>query len=84
MGMTLQDILIFMWCQILVDGRSEVLLSGRRSPIGFTRGKQLRTVVFPYGQRLFFGIEQSPRTSSRSATLAREGKRVMQFSCRSQ
>ncbi len=52
--------------------------------MGFTRGKQLRTAAFPYGRHLFFGIEQNPRTHSRWAALACEGKRVIQFSYRGQ
>jgi hypothetical protein len=82
--MTLRDALISVWRQTLVDGLSEVQLGRRRYPVGFTRGKHLRTVAFRHGQRQFFGIEQNPRTRSRWAALAREGKRVMQFRFHSQ
>lgn len=77
--MTLPATLISVWRQALVDGQSEVRLGRRRHPVGFTRGRHLRTVAFPYGRRRFFGIEQNPKTHSRWAMLAREGKRVMQF-----
>jgi hypothetical protein len=78
-GMTLQATLISVWRQALVDGESEVLLGRRRYPTGFTRGERLRTVAFLYGRRRFFGIEQNPKTHSRWAVLARQGKRIMQF-----
>jgi hypothetical protein len=80
--MTLQNTLISVWRQVLVDGRSEVLLGRQMYPIGFTRAKRLRTVAFPHGRSRLFGIEQNPGTRSRWAKLAGEGKRVMQFSYR--
>ncbi len=51
-------------------------------PVGFTKSKQLRTVVFFYQRRRIFGIEQNPRHNPAGAALARKGKRVVQFSFR--
>jgi hypothetical protein len=47
----------------------------RRSP---SRSK-LREVDFPFEDQMLRGLEQNPRTNSRWAQLAREGKKVMQF-----
>lgn len=78
-GTTLHVTLISVWRQVLVDGQAEVLLGRRRYPIGFTPGRHLRTVAFSFGRRQFFGIEQNPKSHSRWAILAGEGKRIMQF-----
>ena len=78
-GLTLSEVLVSVWHQVLVDGQSEVTLGRRRSAVEFTRRKQLRSVAFAYGRRRFFGIEQNPETESRWAALARKGKPVMQF-----
>ena len=45
------------------------------------RAKKLRSVNFRYGELGITGIEQNPKTESRWAVLAREGKRIMQFRC---
>lgn len=79
--MTLGEILIEVWRQVLVDGKSEVELEGKAYPVTATRARKLRTVRFDYGDYHIDGIEQNPETGSRWALLAREGKRVMQFSC---
>ncbi|HEV2282731.1 MAG TPA: hypothetical protein VGX75_10140 [bacterium] len=74
------DLLLAVWRQIFVDGLAEVTVGRRRLPVGFTKAKHLRTVEVPYRRYRLFGIEQNPRTSSRWANLARQGKRIMQFS----
>ncbi len=79
--MTLQETMISVWQQALADVKSSVTLNRRRYPIQFTRAKKLRTVTFPYRRREVFGVEQNPETQSRWAVLARQGKRIMQFSC---
>ncbi|HEV2440716.1 MAG TPA: hypothetical protein VGX97_11715 [bacterium] len=76
----LADVLRAVWRQIFVDGLAEVSIGRRRVPVGFTKTKHLRAVEVPYGRYRLFGIEQNPRTSSRWAKLARQGKRIMQFS----
>ena len=75
----LADLLVDVWRQVLVDGLAEITVGRRRLPVEFTKTKHLRTVEVLYRSVRLFGIEQNPRTSSRWAKLAREGKRVMQF-----
>ncbi len=74
--------MVEVWKQSLVDARTEVELDGRRFRVSRTRAQQLRVVAFTYGENVLEGIEQNPRTKSRWAKLAQEGKRIMQFSCR--
>jgi hypothetical protein len=78
----LGDVLIAVWRQIFAFGVADVIVGRRRFPAGFTKTQHLRTVDVPYGRYRLFGIEQNPRTSSRWAKLARQGKRIMQFSYR--
>lgn len=72
--------LLAVWHQIFAHGVADVTVGRRRFPAGFTQRQHLRTVEIPYGRYRLFGIEQNPRTSSRWAKLARQGKRIMQFS----
>ena len=77
--MTLGETLIEVWRQVLVEERPRVELGGKSYPVTTTRAKKLRTVSFEYAPYGIDGIEQNPETGSRWALLAREGKRVMQF-----
>lgn len=79
---TLGEVMVSVWRQTLADGRAEVEVGGRRYPVGRTRNQRLRVVGFAYREALVEGIEQSPETNSRWAKLAREGRRIMQFSSR--
>ncbi len=79
--MTLEEALISVWRQALVEGRKSVELGGESYPVTATRAKKLRTVRFTSGPHSLDGIEQNPATASRWAALARQGKRIMQFSC---
>jgi len=79
--MTLGETLIAVWQQALAEERAAVMLEEKSYPVEKTRAKKLRTVEFAYGARRLTGIEQNPQTGSRWAALARQGKRVMQFSC---
>ena len=79
--MTLAETLLALWRQTLVEERTTVDVDGRSSPVGSTRNKGLRTVSFRVGDRLIEGIEQNPEKDSRWGKLAREGQKVMQFSC---
>jgi hypothetical protein len=79
--MTLDETLTCVWRQALAEGQAAVELEGESYSVRTTRAKKLRTVEFKYGTYRIDGIEQNPQTSSRWAALAREGKRVMQFSC---
>ena len=79
--MTLRDTLISIWRQILTEDKPTVDLAGKTYSVGRTRAKKLRMVRFVYGDYQLDGIEQNPVTTSQWAALAREGKRIMQFSC---
>jgi hypothetical protein len=78
--MTLAGGLVEVWRQTLEDGKDTIELEGERYAVKTTKGKGLRIVTFRAGAHEFDGIEQNPQTSSRWAQLAREGKRIMQFS----
>jgi hypothetical protein len=80
--MTLADTLVAVWQQALVEKAGSVRLGKKSHPVEATPRKGLRTVDFAYDKRQITGIEQNPRTQSRWAAMAREGKPVMQFSCR--
>jgi hypothetical protein len=77
--MTLGQMLIEVWRQVLVEGKPRIELEGKSYPVTATRARRLRTVCFEYAPYHIDGIEQNPETGSRWALLAREGKRVMQF-----
>ncbi len=77
--MTLPETLLAVWQQVLVEGRRAVELEGESYRVKRTR-QGLALVEFAYGPHPLTGIEQNPRTKSRWAKLAREGKRTMQFS----
>ena len=79
--MTLAETLVAVWQQVLAEEKPVVKLEGKPYAVERTRAKKLRTVEFTYGPHHLAGIEQNPQTTSRWAALARQGKRVMQFSC---
>ena len=79
--MTLAETLLAVWKQALVDEAPAAEIAGRRYPVGRTRARRLRTVEFDYQGHALTGIEQNPETGSRWAALARQGQRIMQFSC---
>jgi hypothetical protein len=78
-GMDLEHALIEVWRQTLVEQRSEVELDGARFPVRQTSKSHLRQVDFQWDGQGVRGLEQNPRTDSRWAKLAREGRQVMQF-----
>ncbi len=78
--MTTGDALVDVWRQVLEESQDTVELDGESYRVKTAKGKGLRIVSFRAGSHGFDGIEQNPRTSSRWAELAREGKRIMQFS----
>ena len=79
--MTLAETLISVWQQSLVEEKAAVELEGDSYPVTATRAKKLRSVSFRYQSHRLDGIEQNPTTSSRWGELARQGSRIMQFSC---
>ena len=78
--MTLGETLISVWRQALGDRREGIELEGRTYPVTVSKGKGLHMVEFDVGPNRIIGIEQNPRTTSRWAELARQGRRIMQFS----
>jgi hypothetical protein len=79
MSASLEDSLVSVWRQALVDDAKTVKLESESYPVRKTSRSKLREVDFEFeGQRLR-GLEQNPKTASRWAQLAREGKKVMQF-----
>ncbi len=88
MTASLEETLISVWRQALVEGSRTVTLEDGSYPVRRTSRSKLREVDFEFeGQTLrgleqnqrLRGLEQNPKTSSRWAQLAREGKKVMQF-----
>ena len=78
----LADLLARAWREVLVDGKPAITVGSSECPVGRTRSLGLRTVAFRVGDHLIEGIEQNPEKTSQWAKLAREGKQIMQFSCR--
>jgi hypothetical protein len=76
---TLEEILLEIWRQVLVDGAAEVELDGRRLRVRATPKRRLKEVDFSYEGRSLRGIEQNPDTASRWAEMARKGANIMQF-----
>ena len=73
------ETLIEVWRQALVEGKPRVELADKSYPVTRTRAKKLRTVRFDYVPYHIDGIDQNPKTASRWALPASEGRRVMQF-----
>jgi hypothetical protein len=74
-----EEIATAVWKQALVQNEGAVTIGGERYPVTASKAKKLRQVVFDFDGESFIGIEQNPKTKSRWAKLAREGKKVMQF-----
>ena len=76
---TLEDTLLSVWRQAMVDNNKTVTLEGHSYPVRRTSRSRLREVDFQFKGSELRGLEQNPKTASRWAKLAREGKKVMQF-----
>ena len=79
MAISFEETLLSVWRQTMVDEARMVTLDGRKFPIRKTCRSRLREVDFQFNQQELRGLEQNPKTTSRWAKLAREGKKVMQF-----
>ena len=79
MAATIEEILISVWRQALVEGARTVTVGGKRFPVRRTSRSRLREVAFRFEDHALRGLEQNPKTASRWARLASEGKKVMQF-----
>jgi hypothetical protein len=79
MSARLEERLISVWRQSLIEESRTVTLESKSYPVRRTSRSKLREVDFEFEGQRFRGLEQNPKTSSRWAQLAREGKKVMQF-----
>src|SRR5258708_9564008 len=79
MAATLEEILVSVWRQALVEEARTVTVGDKSFPVLRTTQSQLREVDFQFEDHELRGLEQNPKTTSRWARLAREGKKVMQF-----
>jgi len=79
MAASLEEILVSVWRQALVEEARAVTVDGRSFPVRRTSRSRLREVDFQFEDHALRGLEQNPKTASRWARLAREGKKVMQF-----
>lgn len=79
MAASLEDVLISVWRQTLVEEAKAVTVEGGSFPVRQTSRSRLREVDFRFEGKTLRGLEQNPKTNSRWARLAQEGKKVMQF-----
>ena len=79
MSARLEERLISVWRQALIEESRTVTLESKSYPVRRSSRSKLREVDFEVEGQKFRGLEQNPKTSSRWAQLAREGKKVMQF-----
>jgi hypothetical protein len=79
MTANIDETLISVWRQALVEDAKTVKLEGASYPVRRTSRSKLREVDFPFEKQALRGLEQNPKTNSRWARLAQEGKKVMQF-----
>ena len=79
MPATLKDTLLSVWQQAMVDNSPAVNLDDKKFRVRKTSHSRLREVDFQFEGQPFRALEQNPKTNSRWAKLARQGKKVMQF-----
>ena len=75
----LESALVTVWQQSLVDNALSVTVAGEAFPVRTTAKQKLKQIDFSFEGRELRGLEQSPKTKSRWAALARKGSKVMQF-----
>lgn len=71
--------LVSVWRQALVEGGEEIKLEAESFPATRSRTKKFLMIEFKFGAERVVSVEQNPKTGSRWAALAPEGKRVKQF-----
>jgi hypothetical protein len=81
--LTLGEVLVDVWSQVLAEGKGNVELPSGSYPVTRSRNQGLKMVYFAYGDHRIEGIEQNPRKTSTWAKRASRGERIMQFSARS-
>jgi len=77
--LSLEQVLIEVWRQVLVENANVVELGAERYPVRLTPKRRLREVDFAFDGDKIRGLEQNPERKSRWAQMARSGKKVMQF-----
>lgn len=63
----------------MVEDADADRVDGRSFPVRKTSRSRSREVDFGFEDQELRGLEQNPKTASRWAKLARDGKKVMQF-----
>jgi hypothetical protein len=76
MNPSFDQTLIEAWRQALVENAKVVELGKERYPVRRTPKRGLRQVDFVFDGNEIRGLEQNPDTKSRSAHMARSGKKV--------
>src|SRR5438477_6688799 len=79
MAASIEETLISVWQQALIENARSVKLEDRSFPVRRTSRSKLRELDFQFEGHELRGLEQNPKTASRWAQLARQGKKVMQF-----
>jgi len=79
MAQSLENALLSVWREAMVEGASSVEIEGRAYPIKSTARRGLKQVDFRFAGKDLRGLEQNPDTKSRWASMARAGKKIMQF-----
>src|SRR5437588_9855154 len=79
MAASLEETLSSVWQQVMIENARSVKLENRSFPVRRTSRSRLREVDFQFEDYELRGLEQNPKTASRWAQLARQGKKVMQF-----
>jgi len=74
-----EQTLVYVWRQTLLENAKVVVVGAERCPVRRTPKRRLRQVDFVFDGHEIRGLEQNSETKSRSAQMARSGKRVMQF-----
>jgi hypothetical protein len=77
--LSFDETLITVWRQALVDDAKEIVLGTEKYTVRRTPQRKLREVDFVFAVKEIRGLEQNPETKSQWATMARDGKKVMQF-----
>ena len=75
----LKDTLLSVWRQVMVEDARTVTFAGQTFPVRATSRSHLREVDFQFEELELRALEQNPKTTSRWAKLARDGRKVMQF-----
>ena len=75
----IEEIFVSVQLQVLTHGLKTATVGDETFPVHVTPKEKLKQVDFRFQEREFHGLEQNPKTKSRWATMARGGKKVMQF-----